>query len=66
MSEAIQRQIFNLFFTTKQIGKETGMGLAISYQIITEKHGGKLECSSTIGVGTEFIIQIPVKQLVVC
>jgi signal transduction histidine kinase len=64
MSEAIQQQIFNPFFTTKPIGKGTGMGMAISYQIITEKHGGKLECFSTLGEGTEFIIQIPVKQLV--
>jgi len=62
--EAIQQQVFNPFFTTKPIGKGTGMGLAISYQIITEKHGGRLECLSTVGVGTELIIQIPVKQLV--
>ena len=64
MPQAIQQQIFNPFFTTKPIGNGTGMGLAISYQIITEKHGGKLECFSTLGVGTEFIIQIPVKQRV--
>jgi len=38
------------------------MGMAISYQIITEKHGGKLECFSTIGEGAEFRIQIPVRQ----
>lgn len=64
MPEAIQKQIFNPFFTTKPVGKGTGMGMAISYQIITEKHGGKLECFSTIGEGTKFIIQIPVKPLV--
>jgi signal transduction histidine kinase len=62
MSEATQQQIFNPFFTTKPIGKGTGIGMAISYQIITEKHGGKLECSSSFGEGTEFVIQIPVKQ----
>lgn len=64
MTEAIQKQIFNPFFTTKPIGKGTGMGMAISYQIIIEKHGGKLECFSTLGEGTKFVIQIPVKQLV--
>jgi signal transduction histidine kinase len=64
MPEAIQKQIFNPFFTTKPIGKGTGMGMAISYQIIIEKHAGKLECFSTLGEGTKFVIQIPVKQLV--
>ncbi len=58
--EAIKKQIFNPFFTTKPVGKGTGMGMAISYQIITEKHGGKLECLSSPGKGAEFVIQIPV------
>jgi signal transduction histidine kinase len=40
------------------------MGLAISYQIITQKHGGSLECISQPGVGAEFIIRIPLIQLV--
>jgi signal transduction histidine kinase len=60
--DAIQKQIFNPFFTTKPVGKGTGMGMSISYQIITEKHGGKLECFSTPGEGTEFLIQIPIRQ----
>ncbi|WP_346291742.1 ATP-binding protein [Sphaerothrix gracilis] len=60
--EEIQKRIFDPFFTTKPVGKGTGMGMSISYQIITEKHGGKLECFSRIGYGTEFVIQIPVKQ----
>ena len=58
--EAIQQQIFNPFFTTKPVGKGTGMGMAISYQIITEKHKGRLSCTSSVGNGTEFIIQIPI------
>jgi two-component system, NtrC family, sensor kinase len=62
MSEDVKNRIFDPFFTTKAVGKGTGMGLAISYQIITEKHGGKLECSSKIGEGTEFIISLPVQQ----
>lgn len=48
--------------TTKPVGKGTGLGLSISRQIVTEKHGGKLECYSTPGQGTEFVVQIPVKQ----
>ncbi|MBD2250551.1 sensor histidine kinase [Nostoc parmelioides] len=58
----IQAKIFQPFFTTKPCGKGTGMGMSISQQIITERHGGKLECFSTIGEGTEFLIQIPVSQ----
>ncbi|MBN3905550.1 MAG: sensor histidine kinase [Nostoc sp. NMS1] len=62
--ESIQKKIFNPFFTTKPVGKGTGMGMAISYQIITEKHGGKLEFFSTPGKGTEFVLQIPIQQQV--
>ncbi|MCC5640204.1 HAMP domain-containing protein [Nostoc sp. CHAB 5844] len=62
MPENVKLRIFDPFFTTKSVGKGTGMGMAISYQIITEKHNGKLDCFSTSGQGTEFRIQIPVKQ----
>lgn len=64
MPEEVKNRIFNPFFTTKPVGKGTGMGMAISYQIITEKHGGKLECFSTLGEGSEFIIQLPTHQQV--
>lgn len=63
MSEEIRKRLFDPFFTTKPIGKGTGLGLSISYQIVVEKHQGKLECSSVIGKGTEFVISIPVKQI---
>jgi signal transduction histidine kinase len=56
---AIQSRLFDPFFTTKPVGKGTGLGLSISYQIITEKHGGKLECYSTPGHGTEFRVWLP-------
>ena len=59
----IQQRIFDPFFTTKPVGKGTGMGTSISYQIITEKHGGNLECNSVPGMGTKFIIQLPLNQL---
>ncbi|MEG4282990.1 ATP-binding protein [Microcoleus sp. A006_D1] len=58
----IRQRIFDPFFTTKPVGKGTGMGMSISYQIVTEKHGGKLECFSSLGEGTEFAIKIPVKH----
>ncbi len=61
IAESIQQQIFNPFFTTKPVGQGTGMGMAISYQIITEGHKGKLTFASTLGKGTEFKIQIPIR-----
>lgn len=64
MPEQVQNRIFDPFFTTKPVGKGTGMGMAISYQIIVEKHGGKLDCFSTLDKGTEFIIQLPIRQQV--
>jgi signal transduction histidine kinase len=64
MPEHVINRIFDPFFTTKPVGKGTGMGMAISYQIITEKHCGKLECFSTLGKGTELIIQVPMRQQV--
>jgi two-component system, NtrC family, sensor kinase len=62
MSESVLQRIFDPFFTTKDVGKGTGMGMSISYQIVTERHGGKLDCFSMFGKGTEFVIQIPVRQ----
>lgn len=59
----IQPRLFDPFFTTKPVGKGTGMGLSISYQIITEKHGGTLQCISAPGQGTQFRIEIPTRQL---
>jgi signal transduction histidine kinase len=58
----IQSRLFDPFFTTKPVGKGTGLGLSISYQIITEKHGGKLECHSTPGIGTEFRVWLPLQS----
>ena len=53
------KTIFNPFFTTKPVGTGTGMGLPTSYQIITQSHQGKLNCESTLGDGTKFIIELP-------
>jgi signal transduction histidine kinase len=57
--ETVRDRLFDPFFTTKPVGKGTGLGLSISYQIITEKHQGKLECFSSVGEGTEFRIWLP-------
>lgn len=60
--ESIVQKIFDPFFTTKPVGKGTGLGMSISYQIITEGHHGRLQCYSTLLRGTEFVIQLPVHQ----
>ncbi|NEP56748.1 MAG: response regulator [Symploca sp. SIO2G7] len=62
MSTEVKEQVFDYLFTTKPLGKGTGLGLAISRQIVEEKHGGKLTCISTLGQGTEFIIELPRQQ----
>ncbi|OUL37763.1 serine/threonine protein kinase [Nostoc sp. T09] len=61
ISKEVQHLLFHPFFTTKPEGKGTGLGLSISHQIITEKHGGTLEYTSSPGEGTEFVIRIPLK-----
>ncbi|MEB3230684.1 MAG: PAS domain-containing protein [Leptolyngbyaceae bacterium] len=63
MAKSVQSRLFDPFFTTKPVGKGTGMGLSISYQIITERHGGTLECVSQPGDGTTFIVTLPVAQV---
>jgi signal transduction histidine kinase len=65
MSEEVRSHIFNPFFTTKAVGKGTGLGLSISYQIVVEKHQGKVWCESAPGEGTQFVIEIPVRQKVI-
>jgi signal transduction histidine kinase len=62
MSQELQKKIFDPFFTTKPVGSGTGLGLSISYQIVVEKHGGRMECHSKIDKGTEFVIELPIMQ----
>lgn len=59
MPKAVQAQIFDPFFTTKPVGQGTGMGLAISYQIVTQQHQGQLLVDSVLGQGTTFEIRVP-------
>ncbi|MEG4573279.1 GAF domain-containing protein [Microcoleus sp. N3A4] len=62
ISESMRQRIFDPFFTTKPVGKGTGLGLSISYQIVVDKHGGVFKCNSELGKGTEFAIEIPLRQ----
>lgn len=64
LDDEVRSCLFDPFFTTKSVGKGTGLGLSISYQIIFEKHHGKLWCDSTPEKGTTFVIEIPVHQAV--
>ena len=59
----ILKKIFDPFFTTKDPGTGTGLGLSVSQNII-QQHGGKLEVSSTVGIGTTFKITLPIKRRV--
>lgn len=60
MSEKVKARLFEPFFTTKPVGKGTGLGLSTCYQIIVNKHKGKLTCDSTEDKGTEFVVEIPI------
>ncbi len=60
--EEIQDRIFEPFFTTKDVGKGTGMGLSLVHDVIVSKHGGRLTFETEPGIGTSFIIVIPVGE----
>ena len=62
MDNETLRNIFNPFFTTKAEGEGTGLGLSISFEIIQE-HKGFIEVDSKQGVGTTFIVSLPIRQL---
>jgi two-component system, NtrC family, sensor kinase len=58
--EAIRAKVFDLFFTTKDVGKGSGQGLALAYSTIVKRHAGSIEFESEVGVGTTFILRLPV------
>ena len=59
MPQQVLEKIFQPFFTTKPTGQGTGLGLSLSYDIITKGHGGDLKVNTKEGEGTEFVIQLP-------
>lgn len=62
MDEAARKRVFEPFFTTKPVGAGTGLGMSVSYFIITENHGGKMQVKSAPGSGATFIIKLPVQN----
>ena len=59
MDEDVRRRVFEPFFTTKPIGVGTGLGLSVSYYIITEQHNGTIFVDSILGEGSKFVIRLP-------
>ncbi|MBT6614367.1 MAG: HAMP domain-containing histidine kinase, partial [Deltaproteobacteria bacterium] len=59
MDEETRNRVFEPFYTTKPVGEGTGLGLSVSYMIITNNHKGSMEVESEIGSGSRFIIRLP-------
>ena len=57
----IRHRVFDSFFTTKEVGKGTGQGLTIAYNVVVNKHDGKIDFETEPGKGTTFIIDLPVE-----
>ncbi|MCX7678012.1 MAG: PAS domain S-box protein [Spirochaetes bacterium] len=62
IDEHNRKRVFEPFFTTKEVGVGTGLGLSVSYFIITNNHGGTMSVDSTVGKGTTFTIQLPIQR----
>jgi PAS domain S-box-containing protein len=61
ITEDIKKRIFEPFFSTKEVGKGTGLGMSVSYFIVTKLHGGELSVESVEGQWTRFIVKLPRK-----
>ncbi len=61
MEEEIRKRVFEPFYTTKPVGVGTGLGMSVSYFIITENHGGEMTVDSRPGFGAKFIIRLPLE-----
>ena len=59
--KAVQPSVFNPFFTTKDVGKGTGQGLAICQDVVVSKHHGEIFFETEEGVGTTFVVRLPLK-----
>ena len=64
MAEKVARRVFEPFFTTKSPGTGTGLGLSVSYMIITQNHQGFISVESTPGNGSRFTIKLPIPEKV--
>ena len=62
MDESVQRRVFEPFFTTKGPGSGTGLGLSVSYTIVTQNHKGLMEVASIPGRGSRFTVRLPALQ----
>ena len=62
MDDNTLKRLFEPFFTTKEVGAGTGLGLSVSYFIVTEQHGGRLSASSRLGQGARFSIRLPLAR----
>ena len=62
MNKETQKRVFEPFFTTKPVDEGTGLGLSVSYMIITNNHRGTIEVESELGKGTKFIIRLPLER----
>ena len=63
MSRDVRKRIFEPFYTTKEVGEGTGLGLAVSYFIVTENHKGRINVESAPGKGARFRVRLPLKLL---
>jgi PAS domain S-box-containing protein len=60
MPEEIRAKVFDQFFTTKEVGRGTGQGLSLARSIVVEAHGGTLSFETAVGVGTTFLVRLPI------
>jgi len=64
--EAIREKVFDLFFTTKKVGRGTGQGLAMARTIVVERHGGTIGFDTDVGRGTTFKVRMPIRPQSSC
>jgi PAS domain S-box-containing protein len=58
--EAVAAKMFDPFFTTKEVGRGSGQGLALARNIVVKRHGGAISFDTELGVGTTFVIRLPI------
>ena len=59
--ESARDKVFDLFFTTKEVGRGTGQGLALAHRVVVDEHGGRIGFDTALGVGTTFWIELPLR-----